>query len=89
MSDTDPYTQLAALARHMGTRKYMVDQTTTDITVKATGGDTPLAVKVTCEPRPTDSDRLWFWTHWGEPLAEATDITGAVVALVGLLTVRS
>ncbi|MEV4004423.1 hypothetical protein [Actinomadura sp. NPDC049753] len=81
--------QLSALARRMGVRGYAVDIGAPEITVTtAVGVSPPRAVRITCEPRPTDEDRDWFWTHWGDPLAEAGDITGAEVALVGLLTAR-
>ncbi|MES9604539.1 hypothetical protein [Actinomadura sp. NPDC000929] len=77
--------QLATLARRMGVRGYKVDIGAPEVTVTTTGGGTPRAVRITCEPRPKDDDRDWFWTHWGDPLAQADDITGAEVALVGLL----
>ncbi|MGI5415741.1 hypothetical protein [Actinomadura luteofluorescens] len=77
--------QLAALARRMGVRGYKVDIGVHEVTVATADGGTPRAVRITCEPRPKDDDRDWFWTHWGDPLAQADDITGAEVALVGLL----
>ncbi|MEU8309683.1 hypothetical protein AB0C84_39550 [Actinomadura sp. NPDC048955] len=77
--------QLAALARRMGVRGYKVDIGAHEVTVATADGGTPRAVRITCEPRPKDDDRDWFWTHWGDPLAQADDITGAEVALVGLL----
>ncbi|MEV3920509.1 hypothetical protein [Actinomadura coerulea] len=80
--------QLAALARRMGVRGYRVDIGAPEITVTADGGGTPRAVRVTCEARPADGDREWFWTHWGDPIAEAMDISGAEVVLVGLLNAR-
>ncbi|WP_338742089.1 hypothetical protein [Actinomadura luteofluorescens] len=80
--------QLAALARRMGVRGYRVNIGAPEITVTADVGGTPRAVRITCEARPTDEDRDWFGTHWGDPIAEATDITGAEVRLVGLLTAR-
>jgi hypothetical protein len=76
--------QLGALARRMGVRGYRVDIGAPEITVTTAGGGTPRAVRITCEPRPKDDDRDWFWTHWGDPLAQADDITGAEVAIVGL-----
>ncbi|MGI5421052.1 hypothetical protein [Actinomadura luteofluorescens] len=81
--------QLSVLARRMGVRGYTVDIGASEITVR-TGADVspPRAVRVTCEPRPTDEGRDWFWTHWGDALAEAGDITGAEVALVGLLAAQ-
>jgi hypothetical protein len=81
--------QLSALARAMGVRGYTVDIGAPVVTVTTPKGVSPRrAVRVTCEPRPTDEDRDWFWTHWGDPLAQADDITGAEVALVGHLTER-
>ncbi|WP_141583544.1 hypothetical protein [Actinomadura sp. WMMA1423] len=77
--------QLQALARRMGVRGYKVDIGAPEITVATTDGGTPRAVRITCEPRPTDADRDWFWTHWGDPIREASDITGAEVEIVGLL----
>jgi hypothetical protein len=81
--------QLQALARSMGVRGYKVDIGAPEITVTTPKGvSPPRAVRVTCEPRAKDGDRDWFWTHLGDALAEASDITGAEVALVGHLTER-
>ncbi|MEV4006320.1 hypothetical protein [Actinomadura sp. NPDC049753] len=80
--------QLSALARRMGVRGYKVDIGAPGVTVTAADGGTPRAVRVTCEARPTDDDSDWFWTHWGDPIAQADDITGAEVALAGLLSCR-
>ncbi|MEV0660114.1 hypothetical protein ACIBI3_02425 [Actinomadura luteofluorescens] len=78
--------QLAALARSMGVRGYRVDIGAPEITVTTPQGvSPPRGVRVTCEPRAKDEDRDWFWTHMGDALALATDVTGAEVALVGLL----
>ena len=78
--------QLSVLARRMGVRRYSVDIGAPVVTVATPAGvSPPRAVRVTCEPRPTDEGREWFWTHWGDPIAEAADITGAEVKLVGLL----
>ncbi|NDU74061.1 hypothetical protein GWI34_15655 [Actinomadura sp. DSM 109109] len=85
----EPHPQLSALARRMGVRGYVVDVGAPEITVTtAVGVSPPRAVRVTCEPRPTDEGRDWFWTHWGDAIAEAGDITAAEVALVGLLAAR-
>ncbi|MGC4956160.1 hypothetical protein ACLQ2P_23305 [Actinomadura citrea] len=81
---------LAALREHMTVRGFEVEFDGSSLTVKAAldGAGVPRAVKITCKARGSDGGRLWFWTHWGEPLAEAGDITGAEVALVGLLAAR-
>jgi hypothetical protein len=76
---------LAALASHMRVRGYRVATVAPEITITSTDGPTPRAIRVTCEPRSEDSGRDWFLTHWGEGLSEASDITGAEVALVGHL----
>ena len=82
--------QLAALATRMGIRGYKVDVAAPEVTVTTPAGvSPPLGIRVTCEPRPTDEGREWFWTHMGDALAPATDVTGAEVALVGLLTSES
>ncbi|MEV3925139.1 hypothetical protein [Actinomadura coerulea] len=82
----DLHPQLSALARHMGVRGYSVDIGAPVVTVTTPiGVSPPHAVRVTCEPRPTDEGRDWFWTHWGDPIAQADDVMGAEIALVGLL----
>lgn len=81
--------QLGALATRMGIRGYKVNIAPPEVTVTAVDGGTPRGVRVTCEPRPTDEDRDWFWTHMGDALAPADDITGAEVALVGLLAAET
>ena len=77
--------QLGALATRMGIRGYKVDTAPPEVTVTAVDGGTPRGIRVTCGPRPKDEDREWFWTHMGDALAPATDVTGAEVALVGML----
>ncbi|SNR27195.1 hypothetical protein SAMN06265355_101630 [Actinomadura mexicana] len=82
--------QLAALATRMGIRGYKVDIAAPEVTVTTPAGvSPPRGVRVTCEPRPKDDDRDWFWTHMGDALAPATDVTGAEVGLVGLLAADS
>ena len=78
-------TQLSTLARRMTVRKYGVDVGCHWVVVSLNVRGIPRAVRVTCEPRPKADDELWLWTHWGDPLAQANDVLGAEVALVGLL----
>ncbi|WP_131742356.1 hypothetical protein [Actinomadura roseirufa] len=40
---------------------------------------------ITCKPRPDDGDRLWFWTSWGEPIAEANHIVDAALTVATTL----
>jgi hypothetical protein len=37
---------------------------------------------ITCRARPEDGGRMWFWTSWGEPIAEADRITDASVVIL-------
>ncbi|WP_165495316.1 hypothetical protein [Actinomadura roseirufa] len=40
---------------------------------------------ITCEPRRDDGDRLWFWTSWSKPIAEANHIVDAALAVATAL----
>jgi hypothetical protein len=80
--------RLAALREHLAARGLDVELDG-NLIVRATGADAPRALRVTCRERDKDGRRLWFFTHWGEPLAEAGDVIGAAVAITGLLTVRA
>ncbi|WP_131738365.1 hypothetical protein [Actinomadura roseirufa] len=44
-----------------------------------------LADTVTCRPRRDDGGRLWFWTSWGEPIAEANHIVDAALTVATTL----
>lgn len=35
------------------------------------GDNEELSDTITCKRRPEDGHRLWFFTSWGEPIAEA------------------
>lgn len=43
------------------------------------------ADRITCRRRWDDAHRLWFFTSWGEPITEATDVIGASVRILGYL----
>lgn len=43
------------------------------------------ADEITCRTRADDGGRLWFWTSWDEPIAEADHITDTVVVVTGNL----
>ncbi|MCW2913201.1 MAG: hypothetical protein JWN52_1269 [Actinomycetia bacterium] len=43
-------------------------------------------VEVWCASRVSDGDRLWFSFAGGDPICEADDLTGAVVAVKGALS---
>ncbi|TDD93026.1 hypothetical protein [Actinomadura rubrisoli] len=40
---------------------------------------------ITCKPREDDAHRLWFYSSWGEPIAEADHIIDAAVIIAGRL----
>lgn len=41
--------------------------------------------RITCLPRPSDFDRLWFWDSHRKPIAEADHVTDAAVIVNGRL----
>nr|BFE35189.1 hypothetical protein GCM10010200_074400 [Actinomadura rugatobispora] len=44
---------------------------------------------ITCGPRRKDGGRLWFWTSWGEPIAEANHIVDAALIIRSNLARRA
>jgi hypothetical protein len=83
---------LAALGAHLGSRGFKIDLNAHGLTVTnpkvpgcceqvAHAGDT-----ITCRPRPDDGGRMWFFTSWGEPIAEAHRITDAALFIRGVLS---
>jgi hypothetical protein len=36
---------------------------------------------ITCRPRTDDGGRMWFWTSWGAPIAEAHQIPDAALII--------
>jgi hypothetical protein len=88
MTQPDP---LAALGAHLAAHGFKVDLTADGLRVinPKVGGccaEVPYAADtITCRPRRDDGDRLWLWTSWGEPLAEADRITDATMAIRGNL----
>ncbi|TDB91491.1 hypothetical protein E1264_01480 [Actinomadura sp. KC216] len=88
---TVPQERLAALGAHLSARRLEVELTTRGLSVK--NPDVPgccpevgrLSDVITCRPRVEDDARLWFYTSWNEPVAEAGHITDAAVFIVGYL----
>ena len=60
-----------------------VDAILRDSKLTVTRGD--LTQQITCAPRPSDRDRLWFWDAAHNPLAEAEHVIDAAVAVNGRL----
>jgi hypothetical protein len=47
-----------------------------------------VADTITCRPREDDGGRLWFFTSWQEPLAEADRLFDVVTQIKGYLVKR-
>ncbi|MFB4320015.1 hypothetical protein [Actinomadura sp. 21ATH] len=87
--------RLAALGAHLGTRGFVVDLTAyglrvTDPEVAGCCEHVPHAADtITCRARRDDGGRMWFFTSWGEPVAEAERIIDAALAVRGILKRRA
>jgi hypothetical protein len=91
---TTPQNSLAALGAHLGARGFTVDlradglKVTNPETRECCGVTRHASDTIACRKRDSDGGRLWFWTAWGEPIAEADHITDATVIIMGNLTDR-
>jgi len=91
---TNPESALAALAAHLGTRRFVTDLRADGLHVKnpemqgCCDGVRRASDTITCRPREADGGRLWFWTSWGEPIAEADQVINASVTVLGNLAHR-
>jgi hypothetical protein len=78
---------LAALGAHLGAHGFAVELTDRGLKVSnpEVAGCCPEVAHasdtITCRPRPEDGGRLWFFSSWGQPLAEADRITDALIAV--------
>ncbi|WP_067460453.1 hypothetical protein [Actinomadura macra] len=80
------YPKLYALMSTLQVRGFTTDLRARSLTVTRPGDPERSVQTITCRPRVTDADRLWFFDGSGEPIAEAEDITGAAVIIAGNLT---
>lgn len=60
---------------------FLVRRMPKGLMVSPTGAVPPVVVEVWCGPRASDGGRLWFTFAGGTPMAEAGDVTGALVAV--------
>lgn len=92
---TSTENRLAALGAHLASRGFTIDLTGRGLRVRNTNiagccseiahaGDT-----ISCRPRPEDGGRLWFFTSWGEAIAEADRIIDATMFIRGYLSGRA
>ncbi|WP_125615451.1 hypothetical protein [Actinomadura sp. WAC 06369] len=93
-NSTVPHDPLAALGAYLGARRLEVELTARGLRVRNPDGrgccdEAPVpSVLITCRPRPDDSGRLWYWTSWNEPIAEAERVVDATVLVLGRLAGR-
>ncbi|MEW2356553.1 hypothetical protein [Spirillospora sp. NPDC029432] len=89
---------LAALGAHLGARGFAVDLTAyglrvTDPEVAGCCEHVPHVPHATdtisCRARRDDGGRMWFFTSWGKPVAEAERIIDAAPAVRGSLRRRA
>ncbi|TDD60234.1 hypothetical protein E1298_46165 [Actinomadura rubrisoli] len=89
------YPRLAALQSRLETyRLEMILQASSLIVINPRGTGctaryTRLADTITCCPRQDDGGRLWFFTSWNDPIAEAERVVDAAVAIAGYLRVQA
>jgi hypothetical protein len=77
-STADPLARLAAFLGGQGLKAEMTERGLKVVDPEIAGCCSAHAADmVTCRPRPEDGGRLWFWTSWGEPIAEADHIADA------------
>ncbi|XVQ10402.1 hypothetical protein ACQP1W_49170 [Spirillospora sp. CA-255316] len=89
-SITDPLARLAAFLGGQGLKTEVTERGLKVVNPEITGCCSANAADmVTCRPRPEDFGRLWFWTSWGEPIAEAGHIVDAALIIRGNLARRA
>lgn len=91
-SQTDP---LALLGAHLGAHGFKVELTVrglkvTNPQVAGCCDEVPhVADTITCRPRRDDGGRIWFFTSWREPIAEADRVVEAKMVILRRLAGRS
>lgn len=87
---TDPnqhtYSRLASLRERLAGKGFETRlELSSLIVIDKPDGGPRLADTITCREREDDGNRLWFYTSWGDPIAEADRITDAAVIIAGNL----
>lgn len=83
--------RLAALAAHLRAHRFEIELTNQGLRVRNPDGptcceDSPMrSDMITCCRRDSDGGRLWFFTSWKDPIAEADRVTDAVTRIKGYL----
>jgi hypothetical protein len=89
-SITDPLARLAAFLGGQGLKAEPTERGLRVVNPEIAGCCSAHAADtITCRPRPEDGGRLWYWTSWGEPIAEADHIVDAALIIRGNLARRA
>ncbi|WP_067459288.1 hypothetical protein [Actinomadura macra] len=82
------YPRLHMLMNALEGRRFAVELRASPLAIIVTRPDDPTGATqtITCKPRVTDQDRMWFFDEAnGEPIAEAEHIVDAAVIIAGHL----
>src|SRR5690606_5190708 len=87
---TDPnrhaYSRLASLRETLSGQGFETRlEIASLIVIDKPDGGPCLADTITCREREDDEGRLWFYTSWGDPVAEVDRVTDAAVIIAGNL----
>jgi hypothetical protein len=84
-----PLAKLAAYLAGQGLKAELTERGLKVVNPRIAGCCSPHAADtITCRPRTEDGGRPWFWTSWGEPIAEADHIVDAALIIRGNLARR-
>jgi hypothetical protein len=87
---TDPLAPLAGFLAGQGLKAELTDTGLKVVNPQIAGCCSAHAADmVSCRPRPEDGGRLWYWTSWGAPIAEADHIVDAALIIRGYLARRA
>jgi len=82
------YPRLYELMSALQGRRFSVELRASPLAILVTRPDDPAGATqtITCKPRPTDFDRMWFYDDaTGEPIAETEYTVDAAVIIAGYL----
>jgi len=82
------YARLGALMNRLQGRGLRAELRRDSLTVSDPAGGLMAGtiVTITCRPRVTDCERLWFFDGTGEPIEQADNVIDAAVIIIGYLT---
>ncbi|WP_067456420.1 hypothetical protein [Actinomadura macra] len=79
------YPKLYDLMTTLQGRGFAVELRASPLAIIVTRPDDPTGATqtITCRPRPTDFDQMWFYDEANKPIAEAEHIVDAAVIVAG------